>query len=228
MTIFRFALKRGLGNPFITALLTLVPAGVVFLPRAPGSSLPVGFHIYGILLMFTAFLMIRLIVEDRERGVFLRIGAAPVTHFRYLLETLVAYSLVLLAQNALVVAVGVLVHGQGLVAPWLLFASYAVYSTTSIAFCLAVCGLLRLREAAYGACSTLIIVISMLGGAYFPVEMMPVTLQRVSMVTPTYWLFHAMRAAEEGGSHPQFALSLGIMLLFTVAFLIAGSKRRLV
>jgi ABC-2 type transport system permease protein len=228
MIIFRFALRRGLGNPFFAALMFLLPAAVVFLPRAPGSTLPTGFHIYGILLLFTAFLMIRIIVEDRESGVFLRIGAAPITHFRYLLESLVAYAIVLLAQNALVVGLGVAVHGHGLVAPWRLFAAYAVFSSTAIAFCLAICELFRLREAAYGACSGLIIVISMLGGAYFPVEIMPASLQRVSMVTPTYWLFNALRIAQVGGGLPQFALSLGIMLLFTVAFLIAGSKRRLV
>ena len=228
MIILRFALKRGLGNPFVTAFLLLLPAGVVFLPRGLGAALPVGFHIYGIILLFTAFVMIRIIVEDRESGVFLRIGAAPVTHFQYLLESLLAYALVLLVQNALVVGLGILVHGRSLVAPWRLFAAYGVFSSTAIAFCLAVCALFRLREVAYGTCSTLIIVISMLGGAYFPVEMMPVSLQRVSMVTPMYWLFNALRIAERGDDHSQFALSLGIMLLFTTVFLIAGSKRRLV
>ena len=68
----------------------------------------------------------------------------------------------------------------------------------------------------------------MLGGAYFPVEIMPTSLQRVSMVTPTYWLFNALRIAEQGDHDSRFALSLGIMVLFTLAFLIAGSKRRLV
>jgi ABC-2 type transport system permease protein len=228
MIIFRFALRRGLGNPLIAVLFFLLPAGVVFLPRAPGSLLPVGFHIYGILLLFTAFMMIRIIVEDRESGVFLRIGAAPITHLRYLVESLLAYAVVLLAQNALVVGLGVVVHGKSLVAPLRLFGAYAVFSSTAIAFCLAVCELFRLREAAYGACSSLIIVISMLGGAYFPVQIMPASLQRVSMVTPTYWLFNALRIAEQGNGHSGFALSLGIMLLFTVAFLIAGSKRRLV
>ncbi len=228
MIILRFALRRGLGNPILTAMLFLLPAAVVFLPRTPNTVLPVGFHIYGILLLFTAFLMIRIIVEDRESGVFLRIGAAPVTHFRYLLESLIAYAIVLLVQNALVVGLGVLVHGKSLIAPWRLFAAYAVFSSTAIAFCLAVCAMFRLREAAYGTCSSLIIVISMLGGAYFSTEIMPVSLQRVAMVTPTYWLFNALRIAETGGARSGFALSLGIMLLFTVAFLIAGSKRRLV
>jgi ABC-2 type transport system permease protein len=228
MIILRFALRRGLGNPLLAAALFLLPAAVVFLPRAPGSALPVGFHIYGIMLLFTAFLMIRMIVEDRENGVLQRIGAAPVTHFRYLLESLVAFAIVLLAQNALVVGLGVVVHRGSLTAPWRLFAAYAVFSSTAIAFCLAICELFRLREAAYGACSGLIIVISMLGGAYFPVEIMPASLQRVAMVTPTYWLFNALRIAEQGDHDPRFALSLGIMVLFTVAFLIAGSKRRLV
>jgi ABC-2 type transport system permease protein len=228
MIIFRFALTRALRNPFMVAFFFLLPAGVVFIPRAPGTMLPLGFHIYGILLLFTAFLMIRTIVEDRESGVFLRIGAAPVTHFQYLLESLIAYALVLLVQNALVVVLGVLVYGKSLLAPLRLFAAYGVFSTTAIAFCLAVCGLFRLREMAYGACSGLIIVISMLGGAYFPVEIMPVSLQRVSMATPTYWLFNALRIAEQGDNGARFALSMGIMLLFTIAFLIAGSKRRLV
>jgi ABC-2 type transport system permease protein len=219
---------RGLRNPVMAAFMFLLPAGVVFIPRAPGTLLPLGFHIYGILLLFTAFLMIRTIVEDRESGVFLRIGAAPITHFQYLLETLVAYALVLLAQNAVVVVLGVLVHGQSLVRPWRLFTAYAVFSSTAIAFSLAVCAAFRVREVAYGTCSTLIIVISMLGGAYFPVEMMPTSLQRISMVTPTYWLFNALRIAQLGDDHSRFALSLCVMLLFTVVFLIAGSKRRLV
>jgi len=228
MTIFIYALKRGLRNPALTALFFLLPVGLAFLPRPPGDALPTGFHIYGILLLFTAFLLIRLIVEDRENGVFLRIGAAPVTHLRYLVETLVAYALVLLAQNAILIVAGVLTQGGSLIAPWLLFAAYAVFSSTAIAFCLAVCALFRLREAAYGTCSGLIIVIAMLGGAYFPTEMMPAALQRVAMVTPTYWLFNALSLVERGGEPSRFALSLGIMVLFTIVFLIAGSKRRLV
>jgi ABC-2 type transport system permease protein len=228
MIVFRFALKRGMRNPAIAALLFLIPAGLVFIPVRPGSPLPIGFHIYGIILLFTAFLMIRTIVEDRESGVFLRIGAAPITHLRYLGETLISYTLVLLVQNAVLVGLGVLVHGRVLAAPLRMFAAYAVFSSTAIALCLAICSLFRLREAAYGACSGLIIVISMLGGAYFPVEMMPVSMQRISMVTPTYWLFHALRIIQEEGGGGRFALSLGIMLLFTAAFLIAGSRRRLV
>jgi ABC-2 type transport system permease protein len=173
--------------------------------------------------------MIWTIVEDRESGVFLRLGAAPLTHFRYLLETLLAYLAALVVQNVLVVGAGVLLHGRSVVSPLRLLAAFAAFSCTAIALCLAICSALRVKEAAYGTCSTLIIVISMLGGAYWPVEMMPAALQRVAMLTPTYWLFNALQAGEQGpaGSR-RFAVSLGLMLLFTLVLLIAGSKRRLV
>jgi hypothetical protein len=55
---------------------------------------------------------------------------------------------------------------------------------------------------------------------------MPVFLKRLSMVSPMYWLHNALRVVP--GEGDQFALSLTVMLLLTLAFLLAGSKRRMV
>ena len=119
MTIFRFALKRSFRNPFNILLLCVLPVGVVFLPVVPGSTLPLGFHLYGQVIMFAAFLMVRSTVEDRLSGVLTRIAVAPVSYFRYLWETLLAYGLLLVAQNAVVVGLGVVLYGEslGLAAP---------------------------------------------------------------------------------------------------------------
>jgi ABC-2 type transport system permease protein len=229
MIVFRYALLRTLRSPWLVALLLVVPPALLVIPDPPLQVVPIGFRIYGIVLQFTAFLMIRIIVEDREGGVLLRVGAAPITHFRYLGETLLAYALALVVQNILVVGAGVLLRAGSLVSPWRLLAAFAAFSGTAIALCLAICSTLRLREAAYGTCSILIIVLSMLGGGYWPVEMMPDALQRIAMVTPTYWLFNALEAAQQGAAaEGQFALSVGIMVLFTLVLLIAGSKRRIV
>jgi ABC-2 type transport system permease protein len=226
MIVFRLALLRTLRSPWLLILLFGLPLALPVIPSPPGQVLPLGFRIYGLVLLFTAFLMIRTIVEDRENGVLLRMSAAPLSHLRYLVETLLAYALALLVQNALVVAMGLLVRGGDLVAPVLLFGAFAAFSCTAIAFCLAICSVLRLREAAYGTCSFLIIILSMLGGGYWPVELMPAALQRVAMVTPTYWLFSALQAAQEAAT-AKFALAVGIMVLFTLVLLVAGSKRRL-
>jgi ABC-2 type transport system permease protein len=227
MTVFRFALKRSFRNPFNILLLCVLPVGVVFLPVVPGSILPLGFHLYGQVIMFAAFLMVRTTVEDRLSGVLARIGVAPVSYFRYLWDTLLAYGLLLVLQNALVVGLGIVRYGGSLGAPLLQFAAFSCFSFTSIAFSLAGCSLFGRREITYASVPTVITLLSLLGGFYAPVEMMPEVLQKAAMVTPPYWLINALSVLPRGGPPGRFVLSLAIMLLFTMAFLVVGSRRRM-
>jgi len=227
VTIFRFAMKRSFRNPFNILLLCVLPVGIVFVPVVPGSILPLGFHLYGQLIMFAAFLMVRSTVEDRLSGVLARIAVAPVSYFRYLWETLLAYGLLLVLQNAVVVGVGVARYGGSLGSPLLQFAAFACFSLTSIAFSLAGCSLFGRRQIAYASIPTVITLLSLLGGFYAPVEVMPVALQRAAMVTPPYWLINALSILQRGDPPARFVLSLAIMLLFTMAFLVVGSRRRM-
>ena len=119
-------------TPTVLALCGL-PVGLVFVPMVPGSILPLGIHFYGQVIMFAAFLMVRTTMEDRVSGVLARIGVAPVSHFRYLWETLLAYGLLLVAQNALIAGLGSVVYGGTLKAPLLQFVALSCFSLTSIA-----------------------------------------------------------------------------------------------
>jgi ABC-2 type transport system permease protein len=229
MTIFRFALKRSFRSPANILLLCVIPAGVAFLPTVEGQgwTLPIGFHLYGMVVMFAAFLMVRSIVEDRLSGALVRISVAPISHLQYLTENLAAYGVLLLIQNALVVSLGVLMHGDLIPSPFLLFCAYACFSLTSIAFALAWCSLFGRRDVAYATLSSAIMVLGMLGGFYWPIEIMPDLMQRMALVTLPYWLMEAADILQKGGPSWRFALALAVMLLFTVAFLLVGSRRRM-
>ena len=226
MTILRFALRRSFRNPLNILLLCILPVGLVFVPVVPGTILPLGFHLYGQVILYAAFLMVRSTVEDRVSGVLTRVGVAPVSHFTYLWETLLAYGLLLVAQNAVVVSLGVARYGASLREPLLQFAAFACFSLTSIAFSLAGCSLFSRRDIAYAIVTTVIGLLSLLGGFYAPVELMPEALQKAAMVTPPYWLIKALSVLQRGDPPPKFVLSLAIMLLFTTAFLVVGSRRR--
>jgi ABC-2 type transport system permease protein len=225
VTIVRFALKRAFRSPANILLLCVIPVGVVFLPSAPEWTLPMGFHFYGQVILYAAFLMVRAITEDRLSGVITRIAAAPVSYARYLAENLLAYGLLLMLQSALVVALGVAVHGARLPSPLLLFVAYCCFSLCAIALTLAWSSLFGRRDIAYGTLATGIMVLSMLGGFYWPVEIMPEAMQRVAKVTPPYWMIEAARVLQQHGPPGRFALCLAIMLLFAVAFLVVGSRR---
>jgi ABC-2 type transport system permease protein len=227
MTILRYALKRSFRGGFNILLLCVLPVGVVFIPPVEGTVLPLGIHFYGQVIMFAAFLMVRSVVDDRSSGVLARIAVAPVSYLRYLCETLMAYGLLLVLQNAVVVALASVLYGRSLGSPLLQFVALACFSLTSISFCLAGFSLFGRREAAYGSLSTAITLLAMIGGFYWPVEMMPEFLQRVALVTPPYWLINALSALQRGDPPGRFALSVAIMVLFTMAFLVVGSRRRM-
>jgi ABC-2 type transport system permease protein len=227
MTVMWFALRRSLRNPLNILLLCVLPVGFVFVPVLPGTILPLGFHLYGQVILYAAFLMVRTVLDDRVSGVLTRVGVAPVSHFRYLWETLLAYGLLLVAQNALVVGLGAIVYRGTLEASLLQFAAFACFSIVSIAFSLAGCSLFGRRDLAYAVVTTAIILLSMLGGFYAPTELLPSALQKAAMITPPYWLINALSILQRGDPPAKYVLSLGIMLLFAMVFLVVGSRRRM-
>lgn len=227
MTIFNFVFKRYFRKPSNIVFLFVLPLAAVFLPAGEWLPIPLGFQYYGVLLLFIAARLASVIMEDRANKTLLRIGAAPVTHFQYLWQNLLAYSIILIALNLVVVVAGVVVHGDGLTSPILLFIIYSFFSMTAIGFSLAWYSLFRNKESAINVFSGVIMLITMLGGVMWPVEIMPVFFQRLAMLLPTYWLMEGMIVIIRGASTADLVLPLTMMMMFSVAFLLLGSRRRL-
>ena len=226
MTVFRFALKRCFRRPLNLILICVLPLGLLFVPRFGDWQMPMGFHLYGELVFFLAYSLIYTVSEDRNNGILTRIAAAPVTHFGYLSQILIAYACIMVAQNGAMVMGGHLLYGDVLDEPLRMLASYTAFSLAALSFCLAVCSLIRLREVAYSSLSMLIVLFAALGGSMVPVSLMPDFLKRLAMISPIYWLHVGMGAVP--GAEGQFVLSLAVLLLFALVFLLAGSKRRMV
>lgn len=228
MTIFYFVFKRFFRKFSNVAMILILPIAAVFLPVGDFYPLPMGFQYYGLLLFFIAARLAGIILEDRSNRTLLRIGVAPITHFQYLSQNLLAYSMLLILLNGVVVILGKLYHGETLMAPLWLFIIYSFFSLTAIGFCLAWYTLCRNKEAAFTLLSSIIILMGMIGGVMWPVEIMPAVLQRVAMFLPTYWLAEGVLLAIMGKPARELLLPLGMMLLFSLSFLILGSKRRIV
>jgi len=126
-----------------------------------------------------------------------------------------------------VVILGAIRYGGVLGSPLLQFAAFASFSLTSIAFSLAGYSLFGRRELAYSSLPLAITLLSLLGGFYAPVEMMGDALQKAARLTPTYWLINALSVLRREQPAGRFVLSVAIMLLFAMAFLVVGSRRRM-
>ncbi|KHF39356.1 ABC transporter permease [Halalkalibacter okhensis] len=226
MTIFIFVFKRFFQKKSNFLFLMFFPVAAVFLPQGDWPPMPLGFHYYGILLMFIAARLGGIILEDRTNKTLLRLSVAPITHFQYLWQNLLAYSLILTVVNLVFVLLGVLVHGESLPSPILLFMIYTIYSMTALGFSLAWYSLFRNKEAAFSVLGGLIMVMAMLGGMMWPVEVMPESIQRVVMLLPTYWVAEGTLLVAYQAPLADLVTSLVIMFLFCIAFLLIGSRRR--
>ncbi|MBO0992645.1 ABC transporter permease [Bacillus sp. SD088] len=226
MTIFLFTIKRCFRNKMNIILLCVLPVIVILMPDEEWTLLPLGFQLYGVVLFFAAARLVSIIMDDRTKGVLMRIGVAPVTHLQYLWQNLLAYSLILIVQIILVI-VGGLLYGHDLVHPLLLFVVYALFAMTAIGFSLAWFSLFRHKETAFVILMSFIMLMSMGGGMLWSLEMMPELMQRLAMLLPTYWLVESMTIVASQANKTELLVPLIILLLFTVTFLVIGSKRRL-
>ncbi|WP_404430298.1 ABC transporter permease [Sutcliffiella horikoshii] len=227
MTVFTFVFKRFFRKKSNIIFLLALPIGAAFLPSGEWPNIPIGFQYYSIILLFLAARLGGIILEDREDKTLLRISVAPITHFQYLWQNLLAYSLILTLVNVVFVILGVLVHGNDLPEPILLFIIYTVFSMTAIGFSLAWYSLFRNKEVAFSILGGFIILMAMLGGVMWPVEIMPDYFQRAVMLLPTYWVAEGTILVSYGAPVEELGVPMVVMFLFCIAFLILGSRRRL-
>lgn len=228
MIIFKFVLKRYFRQPTNIIFLLILPIILVFLPELVWPPIPMGFQYYGVLLLFIATKLTSIILDDRTRKTTLRISVAPITHFQYLWQNLLAYSVLLTGVNILVVLMGVLYHGENLVSPLLLLVVYTFFSMTAIGFSLAFYAIIRNKEAASALLTGVIALISMLGGVFWPIQIMPVFIQRLAMFFPTYWYSEGVIRVAYGGSLGDIAFPLIMMSMFTIFFLVFGSRKDII
>lgn len=227
MTIFYYALKRSFGNTTNLIFLTLFPIACIFLPAGEyWPTLPYGYQYFGILVLFVGIRLSSIILEDRVKGVVKRLAVAPISHFRYLSQNLMAYSVILLAQCAIVVYGGVL-YGQELVQPFWLLILYVSFSFASLAAALAWISIFRNKETSFLVYMSLIFLVAILGGMLIPLEMFPETLKRIAVLFPTYWLDQGLDWIAHGENIVDFLLINGILWLYTLIFVIMGSTRKI-
>ncbi|WP_040980374.1 ABC transporter permease [Oceanobacillus jeddahense] len=226
MTVFFFAIKRCFRNMMNILFLCILPVIVVLMPEEEWLPLPLGYQIYGVLLLFAAGRIVSIMMDDRAKGILTRVGISPITHLQYLWQNLLAYSLILIVQVGLVVVAGVL-YGHDLMQPFLLFVVYSVFAITAIGFSLAWFSLFRHKETAFAVLIGLIFLMAMAGGMLWPVEIMPELMQRFAMLLPTYWLAESITIVANQEGISELVIPFAMMMLFTIAFLIIGSRRRI-
>ncbi len=210
----REALKATLSKP---SLLTVTRMGNDSL-RAP----PTGFSLSlpGMLVMFVLQMVIIYggvtLVADRNNGQFSRLLAAPVRAFEVYAGKILARVLLALLQAALLLLAGSLLFGLPL-GDHPLFLLPVVICFAVCAGCLSLpAGLLCHADkqvTQIGILATM--VLSALGGCWWPIEIVPALFKTIALFTPSYWGVHGLQSVLHfGKTYQVLGFECPLLLVF--------------
>jgi len=231
MTVFKYALRNGVTKPLSLIINAVMPLILtIFADRINFFGAEnVEFSLLAFMIMFGAFLMANSIQKDKVEGVLVRILAGPITLRSYLMQNFFAAIIPMAVVSAVVGLLGHLIHDWSTTLTIGLVLVYILLSATSIGLSFVWSCLFKDKEASLSGVSVLITMTALVGGLMIPLSVLPDIVYYIGMITPAHW---ASRAIEQVLTYGEFTNMywLGILALamFTVAFVLYGSKRRLV
>ncbi|AWX54303.1 ABC transporter permease [Brevibacillus brevis] len=177
-------------------------------------------------MMFSAVNMSEIILKEKENRTFLRLLSSPMSARSYVFSNILVSMFILLLQiivtllvmkNVFAIDAGVS-YGQ-MMLPLFVFALGAIaLSLMTVAF--------AKSRAGAGAISNLIIVPScLLAGCFFPMEIMPDTVRKISTFLPQHWLLDTVNKLQQGYSLGSLYLNMAILLAFATVFALIAIYR---
>ena len=227
MTIFKFALLRGIrGKDYlINAVLPLV---LIFIPVLWRGEAQQGFYLMGLAILWGASSIAKGIMLDKLDGTVIRILTTPTSMLNYLTQNFFASMIPLTVQMLIVTTIGTIMYNWQMTFAFFLFLCYTVFGMASVALLFAWSCLFKSKETSNMMFGFIVMFAAMLGGFMLPLELLPRTVQLIGAIFPAYWLSTGIAELLENGATLTYWLSLGAIILFAIAYLLYGGKRRII
>lgn len=179
----------------------------------------------GFYLMFIfsiSVLLSFMVLDDRNNGVFNRIQATPVKPFQYIVGTGVFGLFLCFLQIAIYCGYIIAMDIQTGIPIYLLLLIMGLFSVFTVSFSLAVAVVMNSKNAMTSIVIGFSTVGCILGGAYFPIDLAPKTLQNLARVLPQYWFMDAFRSLQADAA-ANVLPNVTILTLFSVLSLLIGA-----
>jgi ABC-2 type transport system permease protein len=183
----------------------------------------------GYAVMFAMFSVLSAaggILEEKERGTFKRLLISPIPRWSLLGGKLVAQFLVGVGQIALMFIFGALVFGMDLgnsPLGLLLITLATCWATTSLGILLV--AVIRSRKQIHPVTTLVILGSSAVGGAWFPLFLMPEAVQQVGRITLVAWAMEGYnRLMILGGGLADVWVNIGVLALYGAVCFAVGLK----
>jgi ABC-2 type transport system permease protein len=177
-------------------------------------------------VMMTVLMGGGVILRERQMGTWGRLLTTPAPRIALLAGFLLSFFLTGMAQFIILWGLtGLIFHlSWGPVVPLLTMAAALVLCSGAMGLFLA--GIVRTHEQQIAAGSLLVTATSMLGGVYWPLDLVSPTMQRIGYLTPQAWAMEGFREVMfRGGAWGTLLWPLVVLLSLTVIFMTVGLLR---
>ncbi len=102
---------------------------------------------------------------------------------------------------------------------------YALYSLMSISFVLCWNAMFKTYVISMTVFTSIISLLALISGLTIEFSWIPVIIQKIAMILPTYWLTHGLIALNHSDLL-HLVLTYIILIVFAIIFILVGSRRR--
>lgn len=173
------------------------------------------------LMLYCAINMTAKVINNKKE--IIRTFAAPITIKSYMLQTILTLFLLELVQVIIIFIVLIIQYKLVIISYlWKLLLLYSVYSTTAISLALFMNYITKKYVKRDFISHILVVPICMLGGCFWNINMVPKGFQFIAQFVPTTWIVNGTYGVLKDKSYTVWGTDLGILLLFSVVFLMLG------
>lgn len=228
-TVFMYALRRGFLSYWTLTFNVVLPIIIIFIPIMwDDDGWATGYSYLALTLMTGAFFMAYGLIKDMISGTIIRILAGPITSRGYLIQNLLAAMLPMFIISVMLGALGIVLYGWGINFALAIALCYTLLSASSVGLAFAWSCLFKNEETSFSVFMLFIMMSAYLGGLVFPMDLLPITIQRFGALFPSHWAARAINNLQEYGANGEYWLSILTLILFTTAYILYGSKRRVI
>jgi ABC-2 type transport system permease protein len=196
-------------------------------PKGDGQKEKTALGMLGYVMLLIAAFSTNLILEDKKNNTYFRMFASPLKNWSYMLQNILSILIVVLIQVLVAfIFMEKIFNAQLGADPLNMFLIFAIYATSCVALGLAICSLSKNIKQASVLGLLINTLIGMFGGFFWPKEYMPDTMITIGKFTPAYWLTDGIDKLLTSPSIMTVAQDIGIILLFTIAFFMVSSWKK--
>lgn len=166
------------------------------------------------------------ILDEKVGGTWQRLLTSPTTKAQVMTGYLFSYFMMGAIQLTVLMIVMYVIYGSmwGNLFYFVPFAALVII--TIVGFSLMMASIVKTRQQASALSAVLIVSTCMLGGVYWPIEIVPEFMQQIAKAVPQSWMITGFREIVSGSLYlPALRNSTAVLLVFSLLFFTIGLKR---